>query len=254
MLGFIFIFGPILLAVLFHLATKRWLNPYKLTLVVGKKGSGKTTGMVQSIYDHIKMGWKVYANIDIPGVYYFDPLDIGTFTFPPRSAVFIDEVNTYWDNRQYKDTNPEFIKWLRYQRQYKVKVFMYSQTFDVDKKIRAICDDLYLVSSKFRIFAWYKRILKWPDLKQAEGESEARIVDMIKYDGLIWWPFGSRKLIFIPKWAKYFKSYNPPKLWLMPEDLRWDPKRAPKFYRKRKYRHLVPVPDVAASVHSAIPK
>ncbi len=30
MLGYIVIFGPIVLAMLFHLVTKRWLNPYKL--------------------------------------------------------------------------------------------------------------------------------------------------------------------------------------------------------------------------------
>ena len=29
-------------AYLFHIATKKYLNPYKLTMVFGKKGSGKS--------------------------------------------------------------------------------------------------------------------------------------------------------------------------------------------------------------------
>ncbi len=235
-------FYMILAAVVFHLLTKRFLNPFKFTMVVGKKGSGKTTWMVQLIYKHLKRGWKVYANIDIPGVYYFDPKDIGKYTFEKRSVVLIDEANLFWDNRRWKDVACELIEWFRYQRQYRVKLYMFSQTFDIDKKLRSLCDDLFLVHNFARVFAWCKRIKKWPDLKQAEGEGEARITDMIKYDSLLMWPFGSRHLVYIPKWAKYFKSYNPPPLPLMPAEYKWDDARAPKWLKRRnRIKALVPV-------------
>lgn len=221
-------------ALVFHLLTKKFLNPFKFTMVVGKKGSGKTTWMVKLIYKHLKRGYTVYANIDIPGVHFFDPRDIGKYTFPQGSAVFIDEVNLFWDNRRWKEVAISLIEWFRYQRQYKVKLYMFSQTFDIDKKLRALCDDLYLVKNVARIFCWGKRIRKWPDLKQAEGESEARIVDMIQYDTLLLAPFGSRSITYIPKWSKYFKSYNPPPLEIIPSEYMWDPDRAPKWLVRRK--------------------
>lgn len=227
-------------ALIYHLLTKRFSNPFKFTMIVGKKGSGKTTWMVQLIYKYLKRGWTVYANIDIPGVNYFDPNDIGTYTFPQRSVVLIDEANLFWDNRQWKTVAANLIEWFRYQRQYRVKLYMFSQTFDIDKKLRSLCDDLFLVKNVARVFCWCKRIRKWPDLKQAEGESEARIVDMIQYDKLYFWPFGSRHLIYIPRWSKYFKSYNPPPLPVIPSEFMWDPDRAPRWLvRRRKLQDLI---------------
>lgn len=218
----------------YHLLTRKFLNPFKFTMVVGKKGSGKTTWMVKLIYKYLKRGWTVYANIDIPGVHYFNPLDIGKYTFPQHSCVFIDEANLFWDNRQWKTVAVDLIEWFRYERQYKVKLYMFSQTFDIDKKLRSLCDDLYLVTNFARIFCWCKRIRKWPDLKQAEGESEARIVDMIQYDTILLAPFGSRYLVYIPKWSRYFKSYNPPPLPVIPSEYKWDADRAPKWLLRRK--------------------
>lgn len=233
-------FVVLALFLVFHLLTKKFLNPFKFTMIVGKKGSGKTTWMVQMIYQYLRRGWTVYANIDIPGVKYFDPQKIGKYTFPSGSAVFIDEANLFWDNRQWKQIAAELIEWFRYQRQYKVKLFMFSQTFDIDKKLRSLCDDLYLVKNFARVFCWCKRIRKWPDLKQAEGESEARIVDMIQYDTFLLWPFGSRHLVYIPKWSKYFKSYNPPPLPEIPSVYLWDEDRAPKWLiRKKKVSALI---------------
>lgn len=235
-IGFVLIF----VFLIFHLLTKRFLNPFKFTMIVGKKGSGKTTWMVQLIYKYLRRGWNVYANIDIPGVHYFDPKDIGKYTFPSGSVVLIDEANLFWDNRKWKDVAANLIEWFRYQRQYRVKLYMFSQTFDIDKKLRSLCDDLYLVKNVARVFCWCKRIRKWPDLKQAEGESEARIVDMIQYDTLWLAFFGSRHLVYIPKWAKYFKSYNPPPLPVIPSEYKWDPDRAPKWLlHRKKVEHMI---------------
>lgn len=232
-------FAILALFLLYHLFTKKYLNPFKFTMVVGKKGSGKTTWMVKLIYKHLKRGWRVYSNIDIPGVYCFDPKDIGKYTFPRNSVVLIDEANLFWDNRNWKTTAVELIEWFRYQRQYKVKLYMFSQTFDLDTKLRSLCDDLYLVKNVARVFCWCKRIRKYPDLKQADGggsgngDSEARIVDMIKYDTIWLAPFGSRYLVWIPRWSKYFKTYNPPPLEDIPAEYKWDESRAPRWLVRR---------------------
>lgn len=241
-MGFLFelFFYMMVAALVFHLLTKKFLNPFKFTMVVGKKGSGKTTWGVKLAYTYMKRGYKVYANFDIPGVHYFDPLDIGKYTFPEYSIVIIDEMNRYWDNRKWKDTMVETIEWFRYERQYKVKLYGLSQTYDIDPKLRRLTDDLYLAKNVARVFCWYKRVLKWPDLRQAEGEGEARIVDMIKYESLLMAPFGSRKICYIPKWSKYFQSYSPPPLPIIPSEYKWDPDRAPAWLiRRRKLRQLI---------------
>ena len=233
-------FVIVLVALLWHFLTRRFLNPFKFTMVVGKKGSGKTTWMVKLIYQHLRRGYVVYANIDIPGVHMFDPTKIGEYTFPKNSAVFIDEANLFWDNRRWKDIAANLIEWFRYQRQYRVKLYMFSQTFDIDKKLRSLCDDLYLVQNVARVICWCKRIRKWPDLKQAEGESEARIVDMIQYDSLLLLPFGSRHMVYIPKWSNFFKSYNPPPLPIIPATYVWDETRAPKWLvNRRKVEQMI---------------
>lgn len=242
----------LLVFLVFHILTKKFLNPFKFTMIVGKKGSGKTTWMVALIYKYLKRGWTVYANIDIPGVHIFDPTNIGEYTFPTGSAVFIDEANLFWDNRRWKDVAANLIEWFRYQRQYRVKLYMFSQTFDIDKKLRSLCDDLYLVKNVARIFCWCKRIRKWPDLKQAEGESEARIVDMIQYDTLWLAPFGSRYLVYIPRWAKHFKSYNPPPLPNIPAVYAWDEDRAPAWLvRRRKFAQLIDMRRQRKNLQSA---
>ncbi len=238
----------------FHLLTKKFLNPFKFTMVVGKKGSGKTTWMVKLIYKYLKRGWVVYANIDIPGVYNFDPQKIGEYTFPSGSVVFIDEANLYWDNRQWAKIAAELVEWFRYQRQYRVKLYMFSQTFDIDKKLRSLCDDLYLVKNVARVFCWCKRVRKWPDLKQAEGEGEARIVDMIQYDTIWLAFFGSRYLVYIPKWSQYFKSYNPPPLPVIPSVYMWDESRAPRWLiRRRELSNLVSLRKERRSQHRNTP-
>ena len=45
----------------FDLKTRKYLNPYKLYLVFGKKGSGKSTYLVKLAKKHLKKHWLVYT-------------------------------------------------------------------------------------------------------------------------------------------------------------------------------------------------
>ncbi len=47
----------------------KYRNPYKLFMVFGKKGSGKTTLMCKMALKYRKKGWHVYSNVHIPGTY-----------------------------------------------------------------------------------------------------------------------------------------------------------------------------------------
>ena len=60
-LVYIELFGLFLFLFLsFHMIKYR--NPYKLYMVFGKKGSGKTTLMTKLAFQYRKKGWKVYSD------------------------------------------------------------------------------------------------------------------------------------------------------------------------------------------------
>ena len=212
----------------FHLLTKKYLNPYTLTFIFAKKGQGKSTLLTKVAMQHLGRGWNVYSTDPIPGCYYIPVQDIGYYEFPKHSLLIIDEIGMIWDNRNFKSFPVEVRDWFKLQRHRCVKVYCASQSFDVDKKIRDLADDMFLLQKKFRVFSYGKRILKVLDIVEATGEhnSESRIVDQLKFDSLLWFFLGSRTLTFIPRWAPYFNSFSAPalatKVWEkepLPDDL-----------------------------------
>lgn len=209
---FVFVLVLTLLLIVFHFCTKRYVNPYKLTMVFGKKGSGKTTLMVRLAYMYLEKGWNVYCTERLDGCFYLDYSDIGYFQIPPNSVLLIDEVGMIWDNRNFKTFKSEVRDWFKLQRHYKVRVFLFSQTFDVDKKLRDLTDDMYLVSNVARVFSYAKRIRRKVVLTKPLGEAPSRIDEELRFDSLLFCMFGSRMLTYIPKWSCYFDSHACPTL------------------------------------------
>lgn len=234
-----------LVALVYDTLTRKYLNPFKLTMVFGKKGSGKSTLMVRLAYKYLCMGWNVFCTERLDGCIHIDYRDIGYKNIPPYSVLLVDEVGMIWDNRNYKDFKPEVRDWFKLQRHYKVKVVLFSQTFDIDKKLRDLTDDMYLCNNVLRVFTWAKRITRRVVLVKPGPDTPARIDEELAYDGLLWWPFGSRILTFIPLWAPFFDSHNcpvlPEKEWIpepelnIPKSLQRSRK---KSKRKTKYRSM----------------
>ena len=204
-------------------------------MVFGKKGSGKSTLMVRLAYKYLAKGWSVFWTEKLDGCYWIDYKDIGYKNIPPNSLLLIDEVGMLYDNRNFKEFKPAVRDWFKLQRHYKVRVYMFSQSFDVDKKLRDLTDDMYLVKNIGRVFSYAKRILRKTVLVKPMGDSPSRIDEELRYDFLLFAPFGARMLTFIPKWAKYFDSHNCPVL----PDANWryvPPEKVPKSFRKLEKR------------------
>jgi hypothetical protein len=202
----------IVFIVIFHLMTKRYLNPYKLIMIFGKKGSGKSTLQVKLALDHIKNGWTVYCTTKLPGCYYVPENLIGTVEFKPNSVLLVDEVGMIWDNRDFKNFSSNVRDWFKLQRHRKVKVYLFSQSFDVDKKIRDLVDEMYLITRSFRVFSYANKISRNIIITKATSESASSLADELKFESLFFFWCGSRKLTFIPKYIKYFDSYEASKL------------------------------------------
>ena len=70
----------------------KYVNRYTLTMVFGKKGSGKSTYLTKLAMQHYRKGWQIYSNFPIPCAHIFNPADLGHFNIPERSLVIIYSV------------------------------------------------------------------------------------------------------------------------------------------------------------------
>ena len=58
--------------------------------------------------------------------------------------IVIDEIGVIHSNREFKSMPKECIEWYKMQRKRRLTVIVSSQTMDVDKKIRDLCDRIIL--------------------------------------------------------------------------------------------------------------
>lgn len=195
----------------FHLLTKEYVNPYTLTMVFGKKGSGKTTFLVRTAQEHLLRGWRVYCTNPIVGCEWFNISDFGKISFPERSLILIDEVSLIWSNRDFKSFPKQVEAFFRLQRHYKLKVILFSQSFDVDKKIRDLCDELYLLKKFMRVWSICRRIDKRVTVSQPATDDDGNQKNGALVEDYRFSPFILPKaiqFIFIPHWVGFFNSFS----------------------------------------------
>lgn len=211
---YIFVIFALLLFgfICFKLVTRKYSNPYTLCMVFGKKGSGKSTLLTKLALKYHNRGWYVFSTEYTPFSYHINYSQIGFVCLPPHSVLLVDEVGMIWDNRQYRNFKPEVRDFFKLQRHYKIKCFLFSQTFDIDKKLRDLTDHMYLVMNVLSIWSYGKRINKKIVLTDATGDQPSSIAENLKFDSLLLFWAGSRILTFIPKYAKLFDSFEAPKL------------------------------------------
>lgn len=241
-MGFLyFCFFLIFLMFIFLILTNKYVNPYKLIMIFGKKGSGKSTTLTKLAIQHVRKGWTVYSTERIPYTFFINACDIGFVQLVdynykpfdpddykglsklfhilkekikptrPRILLLVDEVGMIWDNRQYKNFSNSVRDFFKLQRHYHVKVVMFSQTFDVDKKLRDLTDSMYLQRNFARIFTIGKKIKKFISINN-NGDDGGKLDEYFDFEPAIFFFLGTRTLTYIPKWAKYFNSFEAPAL------------------------------------------
>lgn len=188
--------------------SRKYNNPNKLIFVFGKKGAGKSTYMVSLMLQHLRRGWNVYTNMDdvnIPGVRIMDVKQLITSAPEPHSVLFIDEGGLIWDNRSYKSFDKGYTEFFKLQRKYKCKVYINSQDFDIDKKIRQLTDSMVLMSCIAGCIGVIRPIIRKVALVEASAAGESRIADNLKFGSLF-----SFRFLWLPAYFKYFDSYSAP--------------------------------------------
>ncbi len=133
--------------------------------------------------------------------------------------------------------------YFKLQRHYKHTVYLFSQTFDVDIKLRNLTDSMYLLKCHMGWLSVARKIKRDIVLVQPTGDSESRIADSLEFEPLLLSLFGCKSIIFtfIPRWAKLFNSHEAPELGEnesvyvdIPEDEKI--RRMYKFMNKREKR------------------
>lgn len=198
----LFLFGS------FSYFSRKYSNPHKLIFIFGKKGSGKSTYMVRLMLEHLRKGWHVYTNmhdVRIDGVRLMDTSLLKTCVPEPHSVLFIDEGGLIWDNRGFKTFDKGYTEFFKLQRKYKCKVYINSQDFDIDKKIRQLTDSMVLMSSIGGFIGVVRPIIRKVALVEASAQGESRIADNLKFGSLF-----SFRFLWLPRYFKYFDSYNAP--------------------------------------------
>lgn len=204
---YIFLFLIAFLA--FKYYTLKFRNPYTLTLIYGKKGCGKSTIAQKIIWHHWKRGWNVYCNIGDSRMKYCQEIDASKLweqKIKEHSLIVIDEVNLLWDNREFKTFPKELGQWFRLQRHYKVKVILFSQTADADKKIRDLTDRVYLCRRFMDVLIYcipYEKDIVYKEPEKAFDASGFMDV----YKKLSFGPFGCM-FCYLPKWIKTHDSFK----------------------------------------------
>lgn len=195
--------------IVLKLYTIKFRNPYTLTLIYGKKGCGKSTIAQKIIWQHWRKGWNVYCNIGDSRMKYCEEIDASRLweqQIKEHSLVVIDEVNLLWDNREFKTFPKELGQWFRLQRHYKIKVILFSQTADADKKIRDLTDRVYLCRRFMDVLIYcipYEKDIVYKEPDKAFDASG--FMDI--YKKLSFGPFGCM-YCYLPKWIKTHDSFK----------------------------------------------
>lgn len=184
---------------------------YKLIMIFGKKGSGKSTLIAKLALKYSRLGYDCYTNFPVAGCYLFNPAHIGDYTFKPNSVVFVDEVGLIWLNRDYKNFRREVVNWFKYQRHYKIRCYLFSQAFDCDKVLRNLTDQLYILK-RFGHISIARPVYKSVAIS-SDQDGNGNIVESYTYGSLF-----AIRWTYLPRYYGLFDSFAAPPLPLMPAE------------------------------------
>lgn len=126
------------------------------------------------------------------------------------SVILCDEINLLWDNRNFKNFSPDLQRYFRLQRHYHHVFIGFSQTFDCDKKIRDLADELLICRRVLRVWITCKAYVKKVVVVSPESGNSRETASMT--DDFV--PLGLFHDLFgvfnawLPKWVKYHDSFK----------------------------------------------
>lgn len=181
---------------------------YQTYLFFGKKGSGKTSMLAKLAKIYFRKGYRVFCTEEnIAFTHYIPYSVIGQYWFPEDKPclVLIDEIACLWNSRDFKTTPKAVRDYMRFTRHNKIVLCCFSQQFnDADLQVRNQFDYLYM-ACRYGNFTIYKQIDKTCCL-QTDINGQGQISE--SYTFVPKFKLGARKIIYLPRYRKYFNSYS----------------------------------------------
>lgn len=204
-------------------------------MLFGVKGAGKNTLLTKWSIKYNRLGYTVYSDSEIFNTYKLDTNWIGKYDFPKNSVLLIQEAGITWDNRNFKSFPSEVRDFFKLQRHKNVIVVLASQSFDVDKKLRDLTDEMYLIVPFMRIFSIAKKINKKITIHKADknddsANQESFLTESYSFDLPFFWKF-----TYIPRYVKYFNSFECDSKPLV-KSTKYEYSNAGTLYRETKYK------------------
>lgn len=235
----------VILVVVWDRLTRKYLNPYTLTIIFGKKGCGKSTLLQKLAHYYNKRGFHVYCNIgdsqaefvhpikiqDLPRlaesghqlIHYKNPKladeikaeyeknNIPSVVAINQPAVILcDEINLLWDNRNFKNFSPELQKYFRLQRHYRHIFVGFSQTYDCDLKIKNLSDNLLICKRYLRLWirtkSYFKKVVVVSPEQGNSRETAMMTDDFVPYG--FFHDLFSQYQAWLPTWVKVHDSFK----------------------------------------------
>lgn len=183
-------------------------------IILGVPGAGKTTLLTKIARQALKKGKQVYSNCYIEGAYILDAHeDIGKYLIE-NAVLIIDEGGSEYDNRAWAKLKRRIIRWYKLHRHYKCDVYISSQDYDIDLKIRNLASRIWIIRKSIIPFCISIRtIVSRIDINENKKTGE-KATDIIKIFIKMPWLLGGVHHVFAPFYWKYFNSYYTDKLML----------------------------------------
>lgn len=184
-----------------------------ITVYFGSPGAGKTTSAVREFKRMHKQGLYDYyfANfdVDLPYVRKCNLSGLGSWTFPPRSFICIDEAGIEYNNRKFKTLPQNTIEWFKLARHYRCDLSIWSQDYqDMDITLRRLANQYWHIK-KIGPFTLAREIRKFVHIDKEKHD----IVDGYEFRSfwlrLLPFPFHRKTwyLVFRPFHYRQFDSF-----------------------------------------------
>lgn len=185
-----------------------------ISLYFGLPGAGKTTTIAYLCkkFTQDKKYRNVYCNIDmaINGCIHIDKSDLGIYDLN-NGVVVYDEGGMDFDNRDFATFSKDLLWFFKFHRHCKLDIHIFSQTIDIDKKIRSLANRVYYLYRPAITGNWITKIVPiqygvvFPS-KQTTGQRVGDISEGYSAPGFLAKLFAQR--VWRPAYYKYFDSYS----------------------------------------------
>lgn len=142
--------------------------PHEITVYIAPPGSGKTSHAARMTQLALSHGKRVFSNVPIRGALKYDCKQDFGINDMSNSLIILDEAGLTYDNRNFaKNFQPQELEFFKLHRHYRTSILIYSQSVDVDKKIRDLAQTIRIVKkTPLKGLIFTKTVAKFVDVDE----------------------------------------------------------------------------------------